>query len=179
VTLEDNPLDPMCPIETPPRPSFVCTTFCNDQSEVHPLFPSEGRTAARAPLSAPAPASSSPARRVPPAPPAPLLTHRRVFGSAGVSVVALGMARVRGRQIAHAAVSRRPPSSLSAGVALGKGYTYATKVWVLSIVQGPFSVAPCQTLCHDSQLFASRYASPSFWRVRAAGAVKTTGGLPL
>jgi hypothetical protein len=25
-------------------------------------------------------------------------------------------------------------------------YTYAAKVWDLSIVQGPFSVAPCQTL---------------------------------
>jgi hypothetical protein len=24
-------------------------------------------------------------------------------------------------------------------------YTYAAKVWALSIVQGPFSVAPCQT----------------------------------
>jgi hypothetical protein len=27
-----------------------------------------------------------------------------------------------------------------------EGYAYAAKVWDLSIVQGPFSVAPCQTL---------------------------------
>jgi hypothetical protein len=32
-------------------------------------------------------------------------------------------------------------------------YTYAAKVWDLSIVQGPFSVAPCPTLArYDSQL---------------------------
>jgi hypothetical protein len=32
-------------------------------------------------------------------------------------------------------------------------YTYDAEVWDLSIVQGPFSVAPCQALRHDSQLF--------------------------
>ena len=44
------------------------------------------------------------------------------------------------------AVSRRPPSFLDTTVARNEGYTYAAKVWDLSIVQGPFSVAPCQTL---------------------------------
>jgi hypothetical protein len=46
----------------------------------------------------------------------------------------------------HAAVSRRPPISLSTIVARTHMYTYAAKVWDLSLVQGPFSVAPCHTL---------------------------------
>jgi hypothetical protein len=45
---------------------------------------------------------------------------------------------------AHEAVSRRPPISLYTIVA--RTHTYDVKVWDLSIVQGPFSVAPCQTL---------------------------------
>jgi hypothetical protein len=32
------------------------------------------------------------------------------------------------------------------------GYASDVGVWDLSIVQGAFSVAPCQTLSHDSQL---------------------------
>ena len=51
-----------------------------------------------------------------------------------------------GCEIAHAAVSRRPPISLYTIVARTDGYTYAAKVWDLSLVQGPVSVAPCQTL---------------------------------
>jgi hypothetical protein len=51
-----------------------------------------------------------------------------------------------GWEIAHAAVSRRPPISLVTIVARTEGYTHAAKVWALFIVQGPFSVAPCQTL---------------------------------
>ena len=51
-----------------------------------------------------------------------------------------------GREIAHAVVSRRPPISLDKIVARTHMHTYAAKVWALSIVQGPFSVAPCQTL---------------------------------
>jgi hypothetical protein len=50
-----------------------------------------------------------------------------------------------GWEIAHAAVSRRPPISLYTIVARTRMYTYAASVWDLSIVQGPFSVAPCQT----------------------------------
>jgi hypothetical protein len=46
---------------------------------------------------------------------------------------------------AHAAVSRRPPIALSTIVARTEGCTYAVKVWAVSLVQGPFSVAPCQT----------------------------------
>jgi hypothetical protein len=52
----------------------------------------------------------------------------------------------RVQEIAHAAVSRLPPISLTRIVARTEGYTHAAKVWDLSIVQGPFSVAPCQTL---------------------------------
>jgi hypothetical protein len=37
-------------------------------------------------------------------------------------------------------------------------YTYAAKVWDLSIVQGPFSVAPCETLALRFATFASLYA---------------------
>jgi hypothetical protein len=47
---------------------------------------------------------------------------------------------------AHAAVSRRPPISLSMIVARTHMYTNDAKVWNLSIVQGPFSVAPCHAL---------------------------------
>jgi hypothetical protein len=48
--------------------------------------------------------------------------------------------------IAHAAVSRRPPISLNSIVALTEDYTNAAKAWALCFVQGPSSVAPCQTL---------------------------------
>jgi hypothetical protein len=51
-----------------------------------------------------------------------------------------------GWEIVHEAVSRRPPSSLYTFVARNHMYTYDADVWDLSIVQGPFSVAPCQTL---------------------------------
>jgi hypothetical protein len=40
------------------------------------------------------------------------------------------------------AVSRRPPISLCTMVARTHMYTYDATVWDLSIVQGPFSVAP-------------------------------------
>jgi hypothetical protein len=38
-----------------------------------------------------------------------------------------------------------------------EGYTYG--VWDLSLVQGPFSVAPCQTLALRFATFASLYAA--------------------
>jgi hypothetical protein len=39
-----------------------------------------------------------------------------------------------------------PAQSLSDTiVARTKGYTYDAKVWALYLVEGPFSVAPCQT----------------------------------
>ena len=50
-----------------------------------------------------------------------------------------------GWEIAHAAVSRRPPIFLAKIVPRIEGYTYNASIWALSIVQGPFS-APCQTL---------------------------------
>jgi hypothetical protein len=40
-------------------------------------------------------------------------------------------------------------------VARTKGYTYGASGWDLSIVQGPFSVAPCQTLTLRFATFAS------------------------
>jgi hypothetical protein len=54
--------------------------------------------------------------------------------------------------------SRRPPISLDTTVARTEGYTYAANVWDLSIVQGPFSVAPCQTLALRFAIFASLWA---------------------
>jgi hypothetical protein len=42
-------------------------------------------------------------------------------------------------------VSRRPPISLDMIVSRTHMYTYAAKVWDLSIVQGPVSVAQCHT----------------------------------
>jgi hypothetical protein len=41
-----------------------------------------------------------------------------------------------GWEMAHEAVSRRPPISLSRVVARTEGYTYAAQVWDLSLVQG-------------------------------------------
>jgi hypothetical protein len=49
-----------------------------------------------------------------------------------------------GWEIAHEAISPRPLISFCTSVARTHMYTYAAKVWDLSIVQGPFSVAPCQ-----------------------------------
>jgi hypothetical protein len=46
--------------------------------------------------------------------------------------------RVSGGRCAHAAVSRRPPSSLSRIVARTQSYTYAANVWALCLVQGQF-----------------------------------------
>jgi hypothetical protein len=48
--------------------------------------------------------------------------------------------------MAHAAVSRRPPIPLDTREARTHMYTHAAKFWDLSIVQGSFSVTPCQTL---------------------------------
>ena len=62
-----------------------------------------------------------------------------------------------GWEIAHAAVTRRPPVSLYAMVPRTGGYAYDVGVWDLSIVQGPFSVAPCQTLALRLATFASLY----------------------
>jgi hypothetical protein len=52
-----------------------------------------------------------------------------------------------GWEVAHAAVSRRPPISFYRIVARTLMHTYAAKVWDLSIVQGPFSVAPAKPFC--------------------------------
>jgi hypothetical protein len=57
-----------------------------------------------------------------------------------------------GWEIAHAAVSRRPPIPLDTTVARTHMYTYAAKVWDVSIVQGPFSVARAKPRGYDSQL---------------------------
>jgi hypothetical protein len=57
-----------------------------------------------------------------------------------------------GWEIVHAAVTRRPPILLHTRVPRTGSYAYDVGVRDLSIIQGPFSVAPCQTLSHDSQL---------------------------
>ena len=56
---------------------------------------------------------------------------------------------------AHAAVTRRPPISVYWIVARTEGYTHHAKVWDLSIVRGPFSVAAHQTLTLRFATFAS------------------------
>jgi hypothetical protein len=55
------------------------------------------------------------------------------------------MERRVGWENACEVVSRRPPISLLRIVARTEGYTYDPLVWGLSLVQGPFSVGPCQT----------------------------------
>jgi hypothetical protein len=47
----------------------------------------------------------------------------------------------------------RPPIPLDTIVSRTHLCTYAANVWDLSIVQGPFSVAPSKPERHDSQLF--------------------------
>jgi hypothetical protein len=42
-------------------------------------------------------------------------------------------------------------------VARTEGYTYAAKVWAMCLVQGPFSVAPCQTLIDRFATFSPLY----------------------
>jgi hypothetical protein len=60
-------------------------------------------------------------------------------------------------------------------VARTEGCTHAAKVWYLSIVHGPVSVAPCPTC----QLTRARFATVSKWRraeeARGSGGV----GVPL
>ena len=60
--------------------------------------------------------------------------------------------RVGDRSRGHFAT---PTIPLTRIVAHTEGYTHAAKVWDLSIVQGPFSVAPCQTLIVRFVTFAS------------------------
>jgi hypothetical protein len=48
--------------------------------------------------------------------------------------------------------------SLSGAVAYTHVYTYAAKVWEMCLVQGPFSVARCQTLPLRFATLASLYA---------------------
>jgi hypothetical protein len=71
-----------------------------------------------------------------------------------------------GWEIAHAAVSRRPPISLARIIARTEGYTYAANVWDVSIVQGPFSVAPCQTFALRFAILSSLHARCTTVRVR-------------
>jgi hypothetical protein len=58
-----------------------------------------------------------------------------------------------GWEIAHEAVSRRPPNPPYAVVARTHIYTYDATVWDLSIVQGPFSIILCQTQALRSHRF--------------------------
>jgi hypothetical protein len=54
-----------------------------------------------------------------------------------------------GWEIAHGAVTRRPPIPLYTLVARTGGYKYDVGVWDLSIAQGPFPV-PTNPLSYDS-----------------------------
>jgi hypothetical protein len=67
-------------------------------------------------------------------------------------IVTLGISGGRG---AHEAVTRRPPIPLYTMVPRTGGYAFGVGVWDLSIIQGPFSVAPCQILALRFAFFAS------------------------
>jgi hypothetical protein len=62
--------------------------------------------------------------------------------------------RIRGFgcEIAHAAVSRRPPISLTGIVARPEGYIYDAELWALALVQGASFCRPEPNLVYDSQL---------------------------
>jgi hypothetical protein len=72
-------------------------------------------------------------------------------------------------EIAHAAVSRRPPISFYSIAARTEGYTYGVGVWDLSDIQAPFSVAPCQTLASRLATVASVCGRDATPRERAVG----------
>jgi hypothetical protein len=63
-------------------------------------------------------------------------------------------------ELAHGAVTRRPPIPLYTIVARTKGDTYDVGVWELSIIQ-EFSVAPCQTLALRFATLSSLHLSRS------------------
>jgi hypothetical protein len=75
---------------------------------------------------------------------------QRAQAEAACSAQCFGETRRDGRDFgwesAHTAVTRRPLIPLYTMVPRTGGYAYDVGVWDLSIVQGPFSVAPCQTL---------------------------------
>ena len=54
---------------------------------------------------------------------------------------------------AHAAVFRHARPTLDTTLPRAEGFTYAANVWDLCLVQGPFFVAPCQTLATFSRDF--------------------------
>jgi hypothetical protein len=80
------------------------------------------------------------------------------------------------------AVSRRPPIPLDTIVARTYMYTYAANVWDLSLVQGPFSVAPrskpAKRQRYDPQRVASLYDRRTWMRVAAWKAERPTTDLP-
>jgi hypothetical protein len=60
-----------------------------------------------------------------------------------------------GWEIAPGAVSRRAPIPLYTMVPRTGGYAYDVGLWGFSIIQRPFSVAPCQTLASRFATYAS------------------------
>jgi hypothetical protein len=89
-------------------------------------------------------------------PPVTPTYSRRVMGGMGATYSDAKVANRNVRdfrwEIAHEAVSRRPPISLHTIVARTRMYTYDTNVWALSIVQGPLSVVPrAKPWRYDSQ----------------------------
>jgi hypothetical protein len=65
-----------------------------------------------------------------------------------VQLALMGFAEVRADKSRDnlRVVPRRPPIPLPLSVGRAGSYANDAKVWNLSLVQGPFSVAPCQTL---------------------------------
>jgi hypothetical protein len=80
-----------------------------------------------------------------------------------IGSVRVGTLGVLGGSCAHGAVTRRPPISLYKMVPRTGDYTYDVRAWDSSILQGPFSIAPCRTLIFR---FAT---STSLHRPRCAG----------
>jgi hypothetical protein len=74
-----------------------------------------------------------------------------------------------GWEIAHGAVTRRPPISLYMTVPRTGGYAYDVGVWDLSIVQGPVSVAPSQTLALRFATVSSLHVGRTMSQPAAAG----------
>ena len=83
-----------------------------------------------------------------------------------------------GWEMSSRAVTPRPPISRDAMAPRTEGFTYDVGVWDSSIVQGPFSVAPCQTLRYQ-YLPAVDTTTPGYDDVAMINTVTQTSLLPL
>jgi hypothetical protein len=82
----------------------------------------------------------------------------------------------RAGEVAHAAVSRRPPIPLTTSVARAEGFTYAAKAWALPIAQGPFPVAPVPNHTTTRNVTTRNFSRSAVGDGTAAGGAARSSG---